>query len=164
MMPYQAIFATRQALRIAAVRLLLTDAGVTADPQVVYPEELERVVGGAGNWLVIVDGQALPQPEMLLRLRHASPGSCIVIWTDCLTTDLLLATIECGLNGLLSSELPHDEAVNALSRICRGERLLRFDSDLAAMSQSNPSPAVAEARSFDAQWMLHGVESQGREP
>ena len=160
---YRPIFATRQALRIAAVRQLLTGAGISADPQVVFPEELERVVSGEGNCLVIVDGQALPQVEILIRLRRCSPHSRIVIWTENLTTDLLLATIECGLDGLLSSGLPVEEACGALVRICRGERLLRFDSDRGAIQRPDVTRVVAAAPSFDAQWMLHGAESQGRE-
>jgi len=162
MTSYLPIFATREPLRIAVVRWLLTGAGIATDPQVVLPDELERAVMAAGNCLVIVDGQAAPKQDILLRLRRSSPGSRIVIWADCLTAELLLATIECGLDGLLSSRLPADEACYALSRICCGERLLRFDTDPEAMGQSYLQP-VAETASFDAQWMLHGAEPQGRE-
>ncbi len=169
---YQPIFATRHALRIAAVRQLLTGAGIRKDPQVVYPEELERVVACAANCLVIVDGQSLPDEDTLRRLRRCGAGSRIVIWTDTLSTDLLLATIECGLDGLLSSALPPKEASYALMRICRGERLLRFDPDRGMVKHPDPSRRVAEAPArgpqahppaFDAQWMLHGAEPQGRE-
>jgi DNA-binding NarL/FixJ family response regulator len=163
MSSYHPIFATRQALRIAAVRQLLTGAGIAADVQTVFPEELERVVASAGDCLVIVDGQSLPDQDTLQRLRHLSPSSRIVIWTLTLSTDLLLATIECGLDGLLSSGLPPDEASYALLRICRGERILRFDSDRRAFQEPDPARQVASAPSFDAQWMLHGAESQGRE-
>jgi len=160
---YQPVFATRHALRIAAVRRLLTSVGIAADAQIVYPEELERVVTCAGDCLVIVDGQALPERDKLQRLRRLSPGSLIVIWADTLTTDLLLATIECGLNGLLSSALPPDEASCALSKICRGERILRFDADRRTFREPAPARQVAEPPSFDAQWMLNGAEPQGRE-
>jgi DNA-binding NarL/FixJ family response regulator len=163
MSSYQPVFATRQALRIASVRQLLTGAGVVADVQTVFPEELERVVACAGDCLVIVDGQSLPEQDTLQRLRSLSPGSRIVIWTATLTTDLLLATIECGLDGLLSSGLPADEACGALARICRGERILRFDSDRNPFQEPDPAREVASAPSFDAQWMLHGAEPQGRE-
>jgi DNA-binding NarL/FixJ family response regulator len=169
MTPYQPIFATRQAVRIAAVRQLLTGAGIAADPKLVYPEHLERTVAGAGNCLVIIDGEALPQQDVLLRLRRSSPGSCIVLWTERATPDLLLATLECGLHGLLSSRLPPEEASGALLRICNGERLLRFDSESGArqrpepVTADRPSQPVAEAPSFDAQWMLDGADSQGRE-
>jgi DNA-binding NarL/FixJ family response regulator len=160
---YQPIFATQQALRIPAVHQLLTGAGITADAQVVYPEDLERVVACAGDCLVIVDGESLPDQDTLRRLRRFSQGSRIVIWTEALTPELLLTTLECGLDGLLSSELPPEEASYALARICRGERLLRFDSGTDVKKEYTPERQVAEAPSFDAQWMLHGAKSQGRE-
>jgi DNA-binding NarL/FixJ family response regulator len=95
-------------------------------------------------------------------MRRLSPGSRIVIWTDALTTGLLLTTIECGLNGLLSSRLPPPEAAYALLRICRGDRLLRFDADPGEKKTSG-SNRLAAAAEFDAQWMLHGAEPHGRE-
>ena len=159
---YRPIFVTRQALRITAVRRLLADAGVTAELQTVHPEHLERIVTAEADWLVIVDGQAMPQADMFERMRRRSPGSRIVIWTDALTTNLLLATIEWGLNGLLSSTLPPQEAAHALLRICRGERLLRFDAE-SGEKKPPGSSRVAAAAAFDAQWMLHGAEPHGRE-
>jgi len=161
MTQYQPIFATRYALRIAEVRQLLTGAGIAADPTVVHPEELERVVAGAGNCLVIVDGQSLPHVDALARLRRLSPDSCVVIWTDRLSAEMLLATMECSLHGLLSSRLPAEEAAHALQRICLGERLLRFDS---APESPKSGRRVAAAPTFDAQWMLDGAaDSKGRE-
>jgi DNA-binding NarL/FixJ family response regulator len=172
MTTHQPIFATRRPLRIAGVRQLLAGAGILADPKLVYPEDLEGAVTGAGNWLVILDGESMPHTDILLRLRRSSPGSRIVLWTEHLTQDLLVATLEFGLQGLLSSRLPLEEAAAALRRMCRGERLLRFDSDIdtlhrpaavEAPSQPVAQQAVAAAPSFDAQWMLDGADSQGRE-
>jgi DNA-binding NarL/FixJ family response regulator len=161
MTPYRPIFATQQALRIAEVRQLLVGAGIAADPTVVRPEELERAMAGAGNCLVIFDGEFLPSVDVLARLRRLSPDSYIVIWTERLSTEMLLATMELGLHGLLSSRLPWEEAAYALRRICRGERMLRFDSTPEPPQQK---AGVAAASSFDAQWMLHGAaDSQGRE-
>ena len=163
MTQYQPIFATRQALRIAALRRLLTGAGIAADPKMVYPEELERVVAEAGECLVIVDGEWLPRPDTLAFLRRHWPGSRIVIWTERLTADMLLATLEFGLYVLLSSRLPPEEAAHTLRCICRGERLMRFDPAPARCCGPTQGQPVAEAPSFDAQWMLDGAEPQGRE-
>jgi DNA-binding NarL/FixJ family response regulator len=160
MTAYRPILATRQALRIAEVRRVLAGAGIAADLTVVHPEELERAVAEAGNCLVIVDGEFLPKPDELVRLRRLSPGSYVVIWTERLSTEMLLATMELGLHGLLSSRLPPEEAACALRRICRGERMLRFDSRPEPRQQN---ARVAAESSFDAQWMLHGAaDSQGR--
>jgi DNA-binding NarL/FixJ family response regulator len=154
---YQPIFATRQPLRISAVRQLLAGAGIDADPRVLYPEELERVLAGAGDCLVLLDGQCLPRQEVLLHLRRCSPGSRFVLWTDRLTTELLLATLECALHGLVSSRLPAEEASAALARICEGECLLRFDSAPCGMEPYLPKGQLAHNSGFDAQWMLDGA-------
>jgi DNA-binding NarL/FixJ family response regulator len=159
---YQPIFVPRQALRILAVRRLLADTGIGGDAQVVYPEDLERIMAGARNCLVIVDGRAMPHPDVFARMRRYSPGSRFVVWTEEPTTDLLVTTIECGLNGLLSSSLPPREASYALLRICRGERLLRFDAATGATKPTHPN-RLAAAPAFDAQWMLQGAEPPGRE-
>jgi DNA-binding NarL/FixJ family response regulator len=163
MTPYQPVFATRQALRIAGVRQLLESAGIDIDPRVVHPEELERVVMGAGNCLVIIDGQGLPGEDVLRRICRFSPDSRLVLWTDRLTTEHLLATIECGLHGLLSSRLPKAEAASALARICLGERVLRFDSDNVQPDPDTPKGQLVEPPTFDAQWMLNGAQSEGRQ-
>jgi DNA-binding NarL/FixJ family response regulator len=163
MTTYQPVFATRQALRIAGVRQLLDGAGIAVDPLVVHPEELERIVMGTGDCLVIIDGQYLPGSDVLLRICRFSPGSRLVLWTDRLTTELLLATIECGLHGLLSSRLPQAEAASALGRICRGERILRFDSDNEQSDLNTPKGQLVDPPSFDAQWMLDGAQPEGRQ-
>ena len=74
----------------------------------------------------------------------------------------MLATIECNLDGLLSSRLPPEDAAYALARICRGERLLRFDAESVSTDSVKAARKVAESPSFDAQWMLDGGEP-GRE-
>jgi DNA-binding NarL/FixJ family response regulator len=158
---YHPVFATRQALRIASVRQLLAAAGIDLDPQVVHPEEVERAVASEGECLVLIDGQCMPPQDVLLRLRRSSPGSRLVLWTDRLTTELLLATMECDLDGLLSSRLSLDDAAVALVGICDGERILRFDSDASETDPVDNRREVAEAPFFDAQWMLHGAESTG---
>ncbi len=132
------------------------------------PDRLPRRVraGGGLRWRLSGNRRravAARTGQTSQRLRSLSPGSRIVIWAETLTTDLLLATIECHLDGLLSSALPAEEASCALARICRGERILRFDSDRNPFPEPDPAHQVASAAAFDAQWMLHGAEPQGRE-
>lgn len=73
--------------------------------------------------------------------------------------ELLLATMECRLNGLIGSDLPPEEAAEALVRICRGERVLRYNSELEPLT----TPNKPRTSWFDAQWMLAEAESRGRE-
>jgi DNA-binding NarL/FixJ family response regulator len=173
MTQYQPVFATRQPIRIARVRQLLIDAGIAADPQVVYPEDLPRVLAGASDCVLILDALSLPQPATIASLRSDRPGARMVIWAERPTAELIAAMIEFGLDGLLSSEIPLEEAAHALWRICRGERLMRFDSrnpdarnpdarNSGAASSATNWP-VAEVPSFDAQWMYDGADPQGRE-
>lgn len=157
------VFVTRQPLRVGAVSQLLAGAGISSEPQLIHPDEFEHADTGAEECLVIVDGQSLSAEQSVGQLRRHSPRSRMIVWTDRLSPDLLLDTMECGLDGLLSSRLPLDEAVCALERICRGERILRFDSDASPGRPRPSAAALAASASFDAQWMLDGAESTGRE-
>jgi DNA-binding NarL/FixJ family response regulator len=163
MIPVRPIFVTREPMRIAALRQLLFDAGIEADPVVIYPEEIERATMDAAGCLILIDGDSPPPTKSLAHLRRYSSGARIVIWTGTLAPELLLATIECGLDGLISSDLPREEAAEALARICGGERILRFDSAMPSSKRMEPPATVAAAPSFDAQWMLHGAQADRRE-
>ena len=160
---YHPIFATRQPLRVGEMRKLLADAGIAEDPQLIHPDELEPAMHGADNCLVMIDGQWMPDQDVLIRLRSSSPRSRFVLWADRLSADLLLATMECELHGLLSSRLPAHEAASALARICRGERILRFDADSPEEAPVTSKRQLAAPQSFDAQWMLHGAEPSGKQ-
>jgi DNA-binding NarL/FixJ family response regulator len=134
----QPILATKQPLLIARVRELLRGAGIPSDPQVIHPEELERVLTATRSCIAILDGESVPDNERLLQLRRASPHSFLVVWTNSPTARQLQSAVECGLHGLLSSRLPPQEASIALRRICRGERLFRFDSEPTPLDLPKP--------------------------
>jgi two-component system response regulator DesR len=148
MMPaaFRPVLATRQPLLIAGVREVLWGAGITHDPQVVHPEELDRVLTADRTGVAILDGESLPSDDALLRLRRASPHTFLVIWTNNLTARQLQSAVECCLHGLLSTRLPLEEAANALQRICRGEKLFRFDSDPAPLDLPKPLRLTARER------------------
>jgi DNA-binding NarL/FixJ family response regulator len=151
------VFATRQPLLIAGVGELLQGGGLAADPQIVDPEELGRALAPAGNCLVILDGHALPARATLRELCRLAPGSFFVLWTVRPTADLLQAALECGLHGLLSARLPLEEAAQALRRICRGERLFRFDSNPGPLELPKPFPLSARE-----QQVLYVLASGGK--
>jgi two-component system response regulator DesR len=132
------IFATPNPLLIAGVREVLSAAGIQADPRIVAPEGLVQTVTSAGASLVILDGQAPPRPETLAQLCRSTPQSRFVLWAVQPTADLLHLALECGVHGLLSTRLPLEEAANALLRICRGERILRFYPASGPASLSKP--------------------------
>jgi two-component system response regulator DesR len=79
-------------------------------------------------------------------LCRAYPAAQFVIWAAQPTAGLLRIALECGVQGLLSTRLPIDEASSALLRICQGERILRFDAGSGGISPSKPLQLSARER------------------
>lgn len=140
------IFATPNPLLIAGVRAVLSAAGILTDPRVVAPEGLGEILSDAAGGLVILDGQALPQRELLAQLCATHRQSYFVVWATQPTADLLRIALECGVHGVLSTRLPLEEASNALLRICRGERILRFDPQAGSIGNRKPLQFTARER------------------
>ena len=140
------ILATPNPLLIAGIREVLAAAGMPADPRIVEPAGLAETLSQGDGGLVILDGQALPHRETLAHLCRSHPRSQFVVWAMQPTADLLRIALECGVHGLLSTRLPMEEASNALTRICRGERILRFDPDSAGAARSKPLQFSARER------------------
>jgi DNA-binding NarL/FixJ family response regulator len=140
------LLAARQPLLIAGVWGLLREAGIAGPPRIVAPEELDQALTATECCLVILDGQALADGARLRELRLAAPRSFFVLWTAHPTADLLQAAVESGVHGLLSAGLPLEEAARALRRICRGERVLRFDADPGPLELPRPLPLSSRER------------------
>ncbi|HUB82843.1 MAG TPA: LuxR C-terminal-related transcriptional regulator [Bryobacteraceae bacterium] len=132
------IFVSPNPLLIAGVREVLAAAGMPADPRIVAPEYLSETLAHDGCGLVILDGHALPHGERLAQLCRMYPAAQFVIWAAQPTADLLRIALECGIQGVLSTRLPIEEASHALVRICQGERILRFDADSSAIAPPKP--------------------------
>lgn len=135
---HRPIFATRQPLLTPGIQKVLMAADIFAEPRIVAPDDLEIALEGVSPRLVILDGQSLPGIDVLKRLCSDPDGSRIVIWTVHPTAALLQLAVECGVHGLLSSRLSLDEAADALARISRGERLLRFDPEPGPLELPEP--------------------------
>jgi DNA-binding NarL/FixJ family response regulator len=131
------IFATPNPLLIAGVREVLAAAGIPHDPRIVAPDGLDRTLAPTDRCLVILDGDALPHRDTLAHLCRSS-GSQFVVWAVRPTADLLRIALECGVHGLLSTRLPLDEASDAMLRICRGERIFRFNPDSGPVMSAKP--------------------------
>jgi two-component system, NarL family, response regulator DesR len=140
----QPIFVTPNPLLIAGVQEVLAAAGMPSDPRIIPPNRLAETMAQAEGGLVILDGQALP--ETLAQLCHTHPQSRFVVWAVQPTADLLRIALECGVHGLLSTRLPLDEASNAMLRICRGERILRFDPGAGSLPVAKPLQFTARER------------------
>jgi two-component system response regulator DesR len=140
------IFVTPNPLLIAGVREVLAAAGMPADPRIVAPEGLGETLAQTDGGLVILDGQALPHSERLAQLCQSYPGARFVIWAAQPTADLLRIALECGVQGVFSTHLPLEEASNALLRVCRGERIFRYDAGSGAISRSKTLHLTARER------------------
>jgi DNA-binding NarL/FixJ family response regulator len=140
------IFATPNPLLIAGVQEVLAAAGMPADPRIITPSSLVETLAHAEAGLVILDGQALPHRETLAQLCRSRPQLRFVVWAVQPTADLLRIALESGVHGLLSTRLPLEEASNALLRISRGERILRFDPGAGSLPTAKPLQFTARER------------------
>ena len=132
------IFASPNPLLIAGVQEVLAAAGMPANPRIISPEGLGAALAHADGGLVILDGLALPHRETLAELCRSHPRLQFVVWVMHPTADMLRIALECGVHGLLSTRLPLEEAGDALLRICRGERILRFNPDAGSIAPPKP--------------------------
>jgi two-component system response regulator DesR len=104
----------------------------------VAPEDLPQTLEQADGGLVILDSHALPGAEKLAQLCRLHPGARFVIWATQPTGDLLTMALSCGVQGLLSTRLPLEEAAHALLRIIQGERVFRFNTDATTLAGYKP--------------------------
>ena len=113
-------------------------------------------------FLVIVDGNSAPYWHSLAEAQEIAPDSHFVLCTKRVTPLLVREAFECGLHGVLSSQLAVDDAAHALVQICRGERQFRFDPpETRFVSPRRVEPAHDTAAApppdpadFDALWMF----------
>jgi DNA-binding NarL/FixJ family response regulator len=135
---FRPIFVTPNPFSTAGVREVLQAAGLPLAPRIVAPDSIRQGLEQAGPCLAILDGQFLPPHETLSQLCCSPHGSRFVLWATRPTADLLKTALECGVHGLLSANLPVEEAAAALVRICSGERILRFDPGDGPVHSSKP--------------------------
>ena len=62
------------------------------------------------------------------------------------------AAVDAGVDGLISTKLPLEDASQTLLQICHGERCFRFDAEM----ERQPLGAARHAsrKPFDASWMF----------
>lgn len=144
------LLATRQWALVARFRDVLRQAGFAVAPAVVLPPMLPAALIENPGSLALIDGNSNVAWRSLTAVRPASPDSLLVLCSRKVTPQLVQASLESGMDGVLSTRLPVEEAAQALLAICGGVRQLRFQP--RAMVQA-PAPAVARDE-FDAAWMF----------
>ncbi len=73
-----------------------------------------------------------------------APQSRFVICGGAVTPEMVLAAVEHGLDGVISTRLPEMEATEALVRVCRGERQFRYQNDIEWRSPETASLSQRE--------------------
>jgi DNA-binding NarL/FixJ family response regulator len=132
------VFVTERPLLAVGFREVLRRAGLESEPGLVEPYKLAGLLRGAERWLVIVDGEGLLQWDALDTARQQSLESRFVISCGATRPELVLAAIEHGFDGLISTRIPVPEASEALAQICRGEKQFRFVDTLEHRASDSP--------------------------
>jgi DNA-binding NarL/FixJ family response regulator len=145
------VFVTEQPLRIAALRELLLHAGLTADESVILPGALASNLTSDESSLVILDGE-FQQPWDTIVLARLRAANSRFVWLPFeITPRVIHAALEAGLHGVLSNNLPFEEAIQALQRIWQGECQFRYGHESAPRGRTRPAlPAWPEARAKQA--------------
>lgn len=132
------VFATERPLLVVGFREVLRRAGLDLEPAVVEPTGLASSLRAEEKWLVMLDGESLLPWEALDATRLRSPRSLFVICCAAIRPELVMAAIEHGLDGIISTRIPVPEATEALELICQGERQFRFPDTLELQGTEGP--------------------------
>jgi len=137
---------------VAGFYHLLDGAGLGNEFAIVSATELSLALTALDACLVVIDAGPSLDWEELTELRRSHAGSLFVLWCSRVTPGLALAAVDAGVNGLLSTKLPMEEASQALVQICQGERTFRFEPDVASRHAASSRPYGRAP--FDASWMF----------
>jgi hypothetical protein len=145
------VFATARHARKHWVAEVLRAAELHSELAVVHPSRLCHVIFASDPSLVLFDGQSALSWEMMAGARVCAPGCRFVLCAQTVTPSLVRAAVESGLNGVISTSLPVEDAAQTLQRIWSGEQLFRFDSK---PRRGDRKAAAAAGSDFDGQWMF----------
>jgi len=132
------VFVTERPLLAVGFREVLRRAGLDFEPGVLDPGALSGFLPAAGVWLVMVDGEGDLRWDLLDMARSQSPQSRFVICCSATRPELVLAAMDHGFDGLISTRIPVPEAGEALAQICAGQKQFRFYDRLDRHSADTP--------------------------
>ena len=150
--PNLILFATDRIMLIVGLCEVLRFAGFDAEHVMLGPLGAFNALGREDAWLIFFDAKHAPAPNALAQAARRSPQSRFVLCGTEITPEMLRAAFDSSVHGVLSTDLPIQEAAEALARIWQGERQVRLGGE---RTQTPPLPAAAD---FDADWMFgHAV-------
>jgi DNA-binding NarL/FixJ family response regulator len=152
--PNLILFATDQPLLVAGLCEVLRLAGFDSEHAMLGPRDAFTAVRREDAWLIFFDAKQAPAPISLAQSIRRSPRSRFVLCGSAITAEMLQTAFDSCVHGVLSTDLPIEEAAAALARIWQGERQFRFSGEPHCHTAAPPaSPAE-----FDADWMFgHAV-------
>jgi hypothetical protein len=148
--PTRILFATNQPMFVLGFRDLLRLAGFDAEPMMLCPQDAFAAPRGEDAWLIFADARHTPAAVTLAQAVRRSPQSRFVLCGSVIAPETLQTAVDSCMHGVLSTDLPIEEAAEALARIWQGERQFRF---VGAPACHTPLPPPAGA-DFDADWMF----------
>jgi hypothetical protein len=148
--PDRILFATNQPMFVLGFRDVLRLAGFDAEPVMLCPQDAFAAPHRDDAWLIFADARHAPAPVTLAQAISRSPQSRFVLCGSAIAPEMLHAAVGSCMDGVLSTDLPIEEAAEILARIWQGERQFRFDGGPASHT-ALPPPAYPD---FDADWMF----------
>jgi len=132
------VFVTERPLLAVGFREVLRRAGLEAEPSMRQPAKLAETLQSADRWLVMLDGDAVLPWDALDSARQQSPESLFVMCCGATKPELVLAAMDHGFDGLISTRIPVADASDALAQICCGQRQFRFKDTLERQTPDGP--------------------------
>ena len=134
----------RQALRV----MLEMEPDVTVVGEAVDGEEAAKLTDEQKPDLVVLDVrmEGMDGVEATRKIREQNPETAILILTGFGDEDILVNAVEAGAHGFLLKDATHDELLDAIRRLVKGESLitpslLRRLLDEFVHRQEEPRPA-----------------------
>ena len=137
---------------VAGFLQLLHAAGWESAFSIVSPVELPQALAIQEPCLVVIDSEPSFDWQELVDLRRHKPDSLFVLWSSRVTPEFALAAVDAGVDGLISTKLPLEDASQTLLQICHGERCFRFDAEMERQPLGAARPG--SRKPFDASWMF----------
>jgi hypothetical protein len=148
--PNLILFATNQPAVVAGLCEVLRAAGFDSEHVMLGPRDAFAALRREDAWLIFFDAKHAPAPLTLAQAVRRSPQSRFVLCGHTITPEMLRTAFDSCMHGVLSADLPIQEAAEALALIWRGQPQLRFGGEPAGQA---PLPPQARAE-FDADWMF----------
>jgi DNA-binding NarL/FixJ family response regulator len=145
----EVVFVTARPRRLGHLRKILRAVRVTSHVRVMDPRQWCDTPEARRERLVFLDAASAPPREALIAARASACGSRLVLCCKTPAPEVAQTAMECGLDGVLSANLPPEDAARALQQICRGERQFRFEAPsfrrapAASSSTNRPRPTVS---------------------